>query len=173
MMDKNIAALPKPNAEHRNARRKPITMHYVYRRDMIDGRATFAACGEYMNGLSMKKTEQGKRSGRYIVCPMCELDHERLEQDPEGWAERRYYGDSGDPLREAIRAVSLIGLERADVTIPEAATKAGLNPLNLWHHIMDGNITLGEMTAIADAMGITPSMFIARLESTRRLREAR
>lgn len=70
------------------------------------------------------KNNRGK-SGSYVVCPMCDMEHDRLMQDPKGWAEHHYYGDSGDPMREAIRAVSLTELEHADVTIPEAAVKAG------------------------------------------------
>lgn len=51
---------------------------------------------------------------------MCEMEHDEQTRDPEGWTERHYYGDSGDPMREAIRAVSLTELKHADVTIPEA-----------------------------------------------------
>ena len=111
-MDKTTTALPKPNTKRNTGERKPITLHYVSRRDLIDGRTTFAICGEYMDHVDMGKTEQGK-SGSYVVCPMCDMEHDRLMQDPKGWAEHHYYGDSGDPMREAIRAVSLTELEHA------------------------------------------------------------
>lgn len=170
-MDKTTTALPKPNTKRNTGERKPIVMHYVYRKDVVDGRATFAACGEYMNHVDMGKAEQGK-SGSYVVCPMCDMEHDRLMQDPKGWAEHRYYGDSGDPLREAIRAVSLTELEHADVTIPEAAMKAGLDPKELRDHIMAGVITLSEMAALADAVGTTPLLFIRKVELSQDRRES-
>lgn len=171
MMDKTTTALPKPNTKRNTGERKPITIHYISRRDMIDGRATFAACGEYMPYVDMGKTEQGK-SGSCVVCPMCDMEHDRLMQDPKGWAEHHYYGDSGDHMREAIRAVSLTELEHADVTIPEAAMKAGLDPEGLRDHIMAGVITLSEVAALADAVGITPSLFIRKVELSQDRRES-
>lgn len=170
-MDKTTTALPKPNTKRNTGERKPITIHYISRRDMIDGRATFAACGEYMPYVDMGKTEQGK-SGSCVVCPMCDMEHDRLMQDPKGWAEHHYYGDSGDPMREAIRAVSLTELKHADVTIPEAAMKAGLDPERLRDHIMAGVITLGEMLALSEAVEVTSSTFIIKVDALRDERES-
>lgn len=170
MMDKTTTALPKPNTKRNTGERKPITLHYVSRRDLIDGRTTFAICGEYMDHVDMGKTEQGK-SGSYVVYPMCDMEHDRLMQDPKGWAEHHYYGDSGDPMREAIRAVSLTELEHADVTIPEAAMKAGLDPKELRDHIMAGVITLSEMAELSDAVGTTPLLFIRKVELSQDRRE--
>ena len=74
-------------------------------------------------------------------------------------------------MREAIRAVSLTELEHADVTIPEAAMKAGLDPKELRDHIMAGVITLSEVAVLADAVGITPLLFIRKVELSQDRRE--
>lgn len=103
---------------------------------------------------------------------MCEMEHDEQTRAPEGWTERHYYGDSGDPMREAIRAVSLTELKHADVTIPEAAMKAGLDPERLRNYIMAGVITLGEMLALSEAVEVTSSTFIIKVDALRDERES-
>ena len=103
---------------------------------------------------------------------MCEMEHDEQTRDPEGWTERHYYGDSGDPMREAIRAVSLTELKHADVTIPEAAMKDGLDPERLRNYIMAGVITLGEMLALSEAVEVTSSTFIIKVDALRDERES-
>lgn len=151
--------------------REPIIFHRIATRCISAERETFALCGEYVRpsrALSFQGHGDGDGDGRpHVLCPMCEMEYEAMTADGKAWWRRYLYGDSGDPLREAVRAVSLAALEKADVTLAEVATRAGLDPKRLHRHVMNGEVSMLEMKAIADAVSIPLWRYVGRVDRER------
>lgn len=172
MTENTITTTAAKTRANRNGGDLPTELHYVRRRSRV--REDFALCGEYMPHASTVKGESVKASGDGIMCPMCQIVYDDLNGRGDA-ADRMLYGDTGDPLREAVRATALRHLAKVDLTIPECARKAGLYPRRLYMHIMDGNLTTDEIAAISNATGFALFSFLLDLDTChmKRLRHHR
>ncbi|MBW3089585.1 hypothetical protein [Bifidobacterium miconisargentati] len=150
--------------------REPITLHWV-RFGQSHEAGAFALCGEYLSTPRRENPGQSTSGLDAIMCPMCELEHDAMLADPKGWANRRMYGDSGDPNREAVRSVLITHIMTSDTTITETARTAGLDPRELYRHIMAGDVSLGELDAIGHATGDSPLSLLKGITAIRVKRE--
>lgn len=124
---------------------RPIILHYVPGLAVRQGRRSIALCGQPVT-CDQHATSKGLTGGNGIVCPMCDLERERL-------AHR--YRDPDEPIYPLAVSLGLQGLieQEAGLTVCELADRTGLDPRELNQGIKEGNIPIDQMESLAHACG--------------------
>lgn len=124
---------------------RPIILHYVPGLAVRQGRRSIALCGQPVT-CDQHATSKGLTGGNGIICPMCDLERERL-------AHR--YRDPDEPIYPLAVSLGLQTLmeDQAGLTVCELADRAGLDPRELNQEIKEGNMPIDQMKSLAHACG--------------------
>ncbi len=124
---------------------RPVTLHYVPGLAIRQGRRSIALCGQPIT-CDQQATSKGLTGGEGVVCPMCDLERERL-------AHR--YRDPDEPVWPLAVSLGLQTLmeDQAGLTVCELADRTGLDARRLHRELTSGQVPVGHLQRIARACG--------------------
>lgn len=139
---------------------RPVTLHYVPDLAVRQGRRSIALCGQPVT-CDQEATSRGLTGGEGVVCPMCDLERERLAhrcQDPDEpvW-----------PLAVSLGLQDLM-IHEAGLTVCELADRTGLDARRLHRELMSGQVPVDHMRQIAQACGTGMDGVLMRVEAAER-----
>ena len=124
---------------------RPIILHYVPDLAALQGRRSIALCGQPVT-CDQQATSKGLTGGEGVVCPMCDLEHERLD---------RRYRDPDEPVWPLAVSLGLQTLmeDQAGLTVCELADRTGLDARRLHRELTSGQVPIDHLQQIAQACG--------------------
>ena len=124
---------------------RPVTLHYVPDLAVRQGRRSIALCGQPVT-CDQQATSKGLTGGEGVVCPMCDLEHERLD---------RRYRDPDEPVWPLAVSLGLQTLmeDQAGLTVCELADRTGLDARRLHRELTSGQVPVDHMQRIVRACG--------------------
>lgn len=124
---------------------RPIILHYVPDLAALQGRRSIALCGEPVT-YDQQATSKGLTGGKGVICPMCDLERERLD---------RRYRDPNEPIYPLAVSLGLQGLikNQAGLTVCELADRTGLDARRLHQELASGQVPINHLQQIAQACG--------------------
>lgn len=138
------SAATRPHAGQDRGHR-PITLHYVPDLAVRQGRRSIALCGQPVT-CDQQATSRGLTGGEGVICPMCDLELERLACR---------YRDPDEPVWPLAVSLGLQSLmeDQAGLTVCELADRTGLDARRLHRELMSGQVPVDHMQRIVQACG--------------------
>ena len=124
---------------------RPIILHYVPDLAVREGRRFITLCGQPVT-CDQQATSKGLTGGNGIICPMCDLERERLTHR---------YRNPDEPIYPLAVSLGLQGLieHEARLTVCELADRTGLDARRLHRELMSGQVPTDHLQQIAQACG--------------------
>lgn len=124
---------------------RPIILHYAPDLAARQGRRSIALCGKPVT-CDQQATDRGVTGSEGVVCPMCDLERERLD---------RRYRDPDEPISPLAVSLGLQTLmeDQAGLTVCELADRTGLDARRLHQELTSGQVPVDHLQQIAQSCG--------------------